>query len=210
MIGQLHSWNSFDQTTPIIGLLVPLEVAMNECAQWSGQEITRFEFIKYLRDQGVHVFNTLDEFMQEKARGGSRPTPRKSKRLMQIVDQLNVSKERVQYSTVQDRFVLVGKNGRVHEDDANLSTMHVYVSGRSKRHWSSIKRKLSFLKLLKDEGKGGHFSFDALPSVEQAATIRNIVGMSKCHTITETQKNALQTHASAIRERRRATSLQLA
>jgi hypothetical protein len=209
MIGKLHSWNKFDQTVPVIGLLVPLDVAINECVHWSSQDITRSEFLRYLSDSGVHVFNTIDDFTKEKERDqGTKP--RKTKRLLEITDELNVSKERIEYSSIHKRFIIAGKSGWVHEDESNPSLTCVYVSGRSKRHWSSIKRKLPFMKLLKDDGKGGYFSFDKLPDSEQAAAIRNMVGMSKCHTITGEHKEALRNHAAAIRENIGATSLQVA
>jgi hypothetical protein len=209
MIGQLHPWNRFDQSKPIIGLLVPLEIAINECVHWSGQEITRSEFLRYLTDNGVHAFNTIDDFCKEKARN-RETTPRKTKRLLEIVGELNVSKERIKYSEGFNRFLIAGKSGYVHDDESNPSLMRVYVSGRSKRHWSSIKRKLSFMKLLKDEGKGGHFSFDTMPDNQQASAIRNMVGLSRCHTITPEHKEALRNHAAAIRENIGATSLQVA
>ena len=209
MIGPLDPWNKNDPTKPIIGLLVPLEIAINECVHWSGQEITRSEFLRYLTDNGVHAFNTIDDF--RKAKTSSREkTPRKTKRLLEIVDELNVSKERIKFSEGFNRFLIAGKSGYVHDDESNLSLIHVYVSGRSKRHWSSIKRKLSFMKLVKDDGKGGHFSFDTVPDNQQASAIRNMVGLSRCHTITPEHKEALRHHAAAIRENIGATSLQLA
>jgi len=209
MIGPLDPWNKNETTRPIIGLLVPLETAISECVAWSGQDLSRSEFLRYLTDNGVHVFNTVDDFTKAKAqdRGAA---PRKSKRLFEIVDALSVSKERIQFSQGFNRYLIAGKSGYVHEDEANLSVIHVYVSGRSKRHWSSIKRKLSFMKLVKDDGTEGHFSFDALPNNQQATAIRSMVGLSRCHTITPEHKQALRHHAAAIRENIGATSLQLA
>lgn len=62
--GQVFPINKNDEQEPVIALLVPVGIAMDEYQGWSGQDITRHDFIKNLRDNGVHVFNNIDEFIK--------------------------------------------------------------------------------------------------------------------------------------------------
>jgi hypothetical protein len=123
-----------------------------------------------------------------------------TRRLEEIRNQLEVSKDKVGYHDGCDRIVIAGKNGYVYEDEIDPSVMRVYVSGRSKRHWSSIKKQLSFMRLLKDEGQGGHFSVagpDLLPG--QAASIRKVLKLNKRPTIAAERKEALRKHIASVR-----------
>jgi hypothetical protein len=60
-IGQLHPGiRSEDQRNPIIGLLVPVQSAIDECELWSGQELPRKEFVNYLKTNNVFLGDADD------------------------------------------------------------------------------------------------------------------------------------------------------
>jgi len=64
MVGQIYPAYRHDTSEPVIALLIPVNTAMEEYVSWSDQEITRHDFIKELRDNGVSVFNNIDEFVK--------------------------------------------------------------------------------------------------------------------------------------------------
>lgn len=64
MLGQIWPVSKMDTTEPVIALLVPVDIAMKEYSGWSGEEVTKYDFIKSLKDSGVCVFKSLDEFVR--------------------------------------------------------------------------------------------------------------------------------------------------
>lgn len=64
MIGQLSPWNIKDEAEPVVTLLVPVETALSEYKDYFGQDITRNDFLKALKEAGVLVFNNIDEFVK--------------------------------------------------------------------------------------------------------------------------------------------------
>lgn len=64
MIGQLYPDRKDIEGKPIIALLVPLSTAMAEFTEWSGQDVTKGEFVKALKDDGVLVFNSVDDYVK--------------------------------------------------------------------------------------------------------------------------------------------------
>ena len=65
MIGQLDPWKD-GEGEPLWALLVPVDNALEECKGWSKQEITRKEFITYLKDNSIMIFNSVDQFVDWK------------------------------------------------------------------------------------------------------------------------------------------------
>ena len=92
----------------------------------------------------------------------------------QLADRLNVSHSRIQ--RVEDKSVLMGRRGSIHHDDKLL---HVAVKANSIRKFSAVKRKLSFMELVKDEKDGGSFRLKRLPTKDEAIVLRKVVGMNK-------------------------------
>ena len=164
-IGQLTAGDR-----PIDGLLVPLQIALDECTYWSGQDVSRKEFLSYLRENDIFV-GDLDDFQKAKAQvaGASRQAHRQ---LIAITDALEISASRIRPGA-DGRSIIHGRNGHIDE------AFNVFVSGRSKRHFSGIKRRLSFLNLVKDEQTNGQFSLDRTPTPEEAKTLRKAVGLKK-------------------------------
>lgn len=64
MVGQLHPSFKEEKGESIVALLVPVGTAITEYTEWSGQDITRTEFIKSLKEQGVLVFSSMEEFIK--------------------------------------------------------------------------------------------------------------------------------------------------
>ena len=65
-IGQIDPWRRHDNGNPVLCLLTAVEPAINECEGWSGQELKRGEFIKYLKDNDIFVFRSVEEFKKYK------------------------------------------------------------------------------------------------------------------------------------------------
>lgn len=66
MVGQVDPWRRTDEGKPLYTILVPLDVAIKECSEWSGQEIGRQEFINYLKLNDILCFKNINEFQKIK------------------------------------------------------------------------------------------------------------------------------------------------
>lgn len=85
MVGQVDPWK-MDDGTPAIALLVSVESALAECIGWSNQDMTRSEFLAYLKANDVLVFSNIQDFVDWK-KNKAKPSDRnKFKR--------NISEER--------------------------------------------------------------------------------------------------------------------
>jgi hypothetical protein len=201
-IGQVHPWNKNEQNNnPMMALLVPVQNAIDECNYWSGQDITREQFLTYMKNNNIYVFKNIDDFVkarEEYDKNRKRINPM-SPRLEEILTQIDVSEDRVKYNSEQDRVVILGKTGYVYEDHTDPSRIHVHVEAKSKRHWSALKRKLSFMQLIVDSETGGHFSMVTGPLLMQGEpeAIRKATGLSKKHYLTEEYKNTLKSRLSS-------------
>jgi hypothetical protein len=67
-IGPLHPARKSDPAEPIDGLLVPLQTALDECLLWSGQDVTKHEFVKYLKANDIFLGN-IEDFAKLKKQG---------------------------------------------------------------------------------------------------------------------------------------------
>lgn len=65
MIGRVHVSH---ERGDIEALLVPVQVALDECNGWSNQDITKAQFLAYLRENDVEVFNSVEDFVKLKKR----------------------------------------------------------------------------------------------------------------------------------------------
>jgi hypothetical protein len=94
-IDQLSPYSRIDpcldgihQPDTIMGLLVPVDIAKDECELWFGQELPRGAFVKYLED-------TADDFGKEKE--GLMKTTKEHKKAVEllsiIADLIDVSQE---------------------------------------------------------------------------------------------------------------------
>jgi hypothetical protein len=62
LVGEIDPWRKDSEGNKFYAVLVPLEAALAECSEWSGQDIGRKEFISYLKLNNIQVFNNIDEF----------------------------------------------------------------------------------------------------------------------------------------------------
>lgn len=65
MIGQIDPLKK-DDGTPAYALLVSVEPALAECIGWSKQNMTRKEFLAYLKENDILVFSNIEEFIKWK------------------------------------------------------------------------------------------------------------------------------------------------
>jgi len=65
-IGQIDPWRRDDEGKPILSLLTKTQDAIDECKNWSNQDFTRQEFVKYLNTNGIYVFSNIAEFNKVK------------------------------------------------------------------------------------------------------------------------------------------------
>jgi hypothetical protein len=87
-----------------------------------------------------------------------------------------VSKRNIEYRSLITKWVISGRNGYIYSEEPNW---FVFVTANSKRHFSSIKRKLSFMELLKDEDDKGQFCLGRMPTSDEAISLRKVVGLKK-------------------------------
>jgi len=62
MLGQVDPWRKTMEDEPIFTLLVTVDYALAECKSWSNQDISRQEFIDYLKINDIYLFKNIDEF----------------------------------------------------------------------------------------------------------------------------------------------------
>lgn len=65
MIGPVDPWK-LDDGSPAMALLVPVESALVECNAWGNQDMTRNDFLTYLKTNDVLVFKNIDDFVNWK------------------------------------------------------------------------------------------------------------------------------------------------
>lgn len=84
MVGQVDPWRKTDDGKPLYTILVPVDTAIKECEEWSGQELGRAEFINYLKLNDILCFRNVDEFkkLKEELKEQADETPLKPKRTL--------------------------------------------------------------------------------------------------------------------------------
>jgi len=80
MLGQVDPWRKTLEDKPIFTLLVDLNTAIEECKLWSGQEISKQEFVNYLKINDIYLFKNIDEFKEVKERKQTATTSPKTKK----------------------------------------------------------------------------------------------------------------------------------
>lgn len=100
MIGQIDPWRRTDEGAPLYTILVPFDIAYDECVakckELEFESFTKGEFRNYLKLNDIIVFNNVTEF--GKANLGRAKKPRKKmseerrKRLQEQVKEFNKAK----------------------------------------------------------------------------------------------------------------------
>lgn len=107
-------------------------------------------------------------------------------KLQEFVDSLGVSRNKLKYSRELKKNTIPGRRGSIVLDNG---TWEVEAIGESKRHWTGIKKQLSFMDLiLESDENSGKFFLDRLPTVGEAKILRKVL---KFRNTSETEKPSL-------------------
>jgi hypothetical protein len=176
-IGKLSPWRKGDPAKPVIGLLVPVDTALEEARYGLRLDVTRHDFIKLLEKDGISMFTNIEQFVKAKEKTEHSAKNDTTRWLLNdICEAIEVSKRNIDYRSPITKWVISGRNGYIYADETNW---FVAVSANSKRHFSSFKRKLSFMALAKDDIDKGEFRLDRMPSPDEAILLRKVVGLKK-------------------------------
>ena len=87
-------------------------------------------------------------------------------------------------------WIIAGRHGAI-RTWGDGKTWGAYVTGRSARHWTAIKRRLAFMTVTQDGDDEGCLRLFRLPTPEGAALIREVMGLRKRRTLTEESRTGL-------------------
>jgi hypothetical protein len=87
-------------------------------------------------------------------------------------------------------WVIRGRRGSV-QTWGDGTTWVAYVRCRSARHWTSTKSRLGFMSVTQDGDDEGCLRLLRLPKPEEAALIRDALGLRKRRTLTEESRGKL-------------------
>jgi hypothetical protein len=90
-------------------------------------------------------------------------------------------------------WAIMGTRGRIYTDGKGWV---LYVSGRSVRHWSAVRAKLAeFATITQDGDEEGVARLHDLPAPEQAAVIREALGIRKRVAVSSAWRDRLRRFA---------------
>jgi hypothetical protein len=98
-----------------------------------------------------------------------------------------------------------GERGSIHTWGDGKSWV-LYVACRSARHWTSTKPRLGFCEMRLDCETEGTLRLHRLPTAEQAAVIRDVLGIEKRREISDATRERLRAFAFERSTRREAVS----
>jgi len=87
-------------------------------------------------------------------------------------------------------WIIAGRRGSL-QTWGDGKTWLVYVIGRSARHWTAIKGRLTFMTVTQDGDEEGCFRLLELPSPREAALIRDALLLRKRRALTEAARASL-------------------
>ena len=87
-------------------------------------------------------------------------------------------------------WIIGGRCGTIHTW-GDGKTWLVYVTCRSARHWTATRRRLRFMTVTQDGDDEGCLRLFRLPTPEEAAVIRDALGLRKRRTLTEESRTRL-------------------
>ena len=89
-----------------------------------------------------------------------------------------------------------GQHGTIHTWGDGISWAH-FVACRSARHWTAIKARLAFCVVTQDGDDEGVLRLHRLPTPDEAAVIREVLGIRKRQTISALTFERLKAFAFA-------------
>jgi hypothetical protein len=114
--------------------------------------------------------------------------------LTELLDHLDVSSSRLKRDGCLD-WNIVGRKGHIFTDTVYW---YAFVNETTKRKWSSIKHKLSFMELNQDGDDEGILKLERMPSYEEAEVIREIIGLNKRPAMSEAHLEYLRGRISTL------------
>ena len=87
-------------------------------------------------------------------------------------------------------WIIGGRRGAIHTW-GDGKTWVVYVMGRSTRHWTMTKRRLAFMTVTQDGDDEGCLRLFRLPTLDEAALVRDALLLRKRRTLTEESRTRL-------------------
>jgi hypothetical protein len=143
----------------------------------------------------------MTEVMSRKA---IKPTDFRA-RLLDLAAALDASEKGLRRDECGD-WSLYGNCGHIYVDCAGFLLV-VYsdsASSQPSRHWTWAKRRLSFCRVTQDGDDEGCLHLDRLPAADEAAAIRDILGIRKRRSLSLETLAALNDQITAIQARKRA------
>lgn len=116
------------------------------------------------------------------------------KYLKTLCEALNVSEGRLKTDEYGD-WNIVGIRGHIFTEG---DLWYVFVEKTSKRKWSSIKHKLSFMEVSQDGDDEGIFKLLRMPSQEEAEVVRDVIGLRSRPALTEEYRQTLITRGLSL------------
>lgn len=97
LVGEVDPWRRTDEGNPLRVLLVTVDVALEECKEWSKQDIGRQELVDYLKLNDILCLRNVEEFssIKEKLKKGIPIDEPKKKKKKFTEEQLLKLKERM-------------------------------------------------------------------------------------------------------------------
>jgi hypothetical protein len=120
-------------------------------------------------------------------RGGAARASRKFDRLfiLELARVLRISKRRIKKDKCGD-WNVVARRGLIATDGVSF---YAYLRLGSPRRWKAAKRALGFLSVTQDGDYEGIFLIRGMPTTEQAASIRKVLGLRKAPLLTLQQRS---------------------
>jgi hypothetical protein len=113
--------------------------------------------------------------------------------LLGLLNVLSVSRNNLRRDPCGD-WNVVGARGRALTDG---TTVFIYVKLQTSRRWVKTKRTLAFMTVTQDGDDEGILKFDGMPTADQAAVIRKVLGLRKVTPLTDEQRDTLARRLSA-------------
>jgi hypothetical protein len=87
-------------------------------------------------------------------------------------------------------WTIIGNTGSIHTWDSKSWVL--FVTCRSVRHWTSIKKQLSFCAVTMDGDDEGCLRLHQLPTADQASIIRDVIGLQKKRNVSAAERERLR------------------
>jgi hypothetical protein len=115
--------------------------------------------------------------------------------LVDFATALNVSRRRLKRDTCDD-WIISARRGHFSTDGLSF---YIYLKLKTPRRWEFAKQTLQFLTVSQDGDNEGIFIIRDIPTTEQAAVIRKVLGLRKAPNLTEKQRQTIRSRLNLPR-----------